>query len=67
MFLLPWKRCEGKKVNFRLLNENKEPFEHDVKPISEDPPLLTNLLAEVTEETLHAEWETGPAVGNEIW
>jgi len=28
---------------------------------------LADLLAQVTEENLHAEVETGPAVGNEAW
>jgi len=28
---------------------------------------LADLLAQVTEENLHAEVETGPAIGNEAW
>lgn len=34
---------------------------------SEEPLSLDRLLAEVTDENLHGEWDTGPAVGREIW
>jgi antitoxin MazE len=34
---------------------------------SEEPLRLDDLLRGVTEENLHAEWDTGPAVGKEIW
>ena len=38
-----------------------------VQPHCEEPLSLDSLLAEVTDENLHHEWETGPAVGKEIW
>jgi antitoxin MazE len=34
---------------------------------SEEPLRLDDLLRGVTEENLHAEWDTGPTVGKEIW
>jgi antitoxin MazE len=38
-----------------------------VQPLA--PPSLTleELLQGVTDENLHGEWETGPAVGREVW
>lgn len=30
-------------------------------------PSLAELLKQVTPENLHGEWETGPAVGGEVW
>jgi antitoxin MazE len=39
-----------------------------VTPVAEDDELtLTALLANVTEQNLHVEVETGPAVGAETW
>jgi antitoxin MazE len=38
-----------------------------VQPIQEAPLKLDDLLREVTDENLHGEWDTGPAVGKEIW
>ena len=38
-----------------------------VSPLAPPRPSLTDLLAEVTEENRHAEIETGPPVGKEIW
>ena len=38
-----------------------------VQPRTEKPLSLESLLAEVTEENLHGEWDTGAAVGREIW
>jgi len=34
---------------------------------SEESPCLEDLLRCVTAENLHGEWETGPAVGKEVW
>jgi len=31
------------------------------------PPTLDELLRGVTDENLHGEWRTGPAVGREAW
>ncbi len=38
-----------------------------VFPVKEPGPSLETLLAEVTEENLHSEVDTGPAVGREVW
>ena len=38
-----------------------------IQPQSEEPLRLDDLLRGVTEENVHGEWETGPAVGREIW
>ena len=38
-----------------------------VQPHSEEPLSLDDLLAGITDENLHGEWNTGPAVGKEIW
>jgi antitoxin MazE len=38
-----------------------------VSPIDEPVPTLEELLAGVTDENIHGEWDTGPAVGKEIW
>ena len=38
-----------------------------VRPVKEKSPTLEELLRGVTDENLHAEWDTGPAVGKEIW
>jgi antitoxin MazE len=38
-----------------------------VQPLPEKPPTLEELLRGVTDENLHGEWDTGPAVGREIW
>lgn len=37
------------------------------KPLSEHEYSLEELLAGVTQENLHAEFDTGDAVGQEIW
>jgi antitoxin MazE len=34
---------------------------------SEESPRLEDLLRGVTEDNLHGEWNTGPAVGKEVW
>ena len=38
-----------------------------VAPVVEPAPTLEDLLARVTEDNLHREVDTGPAVGNEVW
>ena len=38
-----------------------------VQPHCEEPLSLDGLLAGITDENLHGEWDTGPAVGKEIW
>lgn len=38
-----------------------------VVPVSKSKLTLEKLLAGVTSENIHAEVETGPAVGNEVW
>lgn len=38
-----------------------------IAPISKDKLTLKQLLAQVTEENLHHEVETGPVQGNEVW
>ena len=38
-----------------------------IRPIAPEPPTLDELLRGVTDENLHGEWDTGPAVGRELW
>ena len=38
-----------------------------VQPQAEEPLCLADLLRGVTAENRHGEWDTGPAVGREIW
>ena len=38
-----------------------------ITPVSEPELKLDDLLAQVTEENLHQEVDTSPAMGNEIW
>ena len=38
-----------------------------VQPVAPEPPTLKELLRGVTDENLHSEWDTGPAVGREVW
>lgn len=38
-----------------------------VQPVSQEPVSLDELLRGVTDQNLHGEWDTGPAVGREIW
>ena len=38
-----------------------------VQPISEEGLTLAELLRGVTDQNLHGEWDTGPAVGKEVW
>jgi antitoxin MazE len=38
-----------------------------IQPAVPPPLTLEELLRGVTDENLHGEWDTGPAVGKEIW
>ncbi len=38
-----------------------------VTPLNEPVWTLESLLAQVTEDNLHGEVDTGPAIGNEAW
>jgi antitoxin MazE len=38
-----------------------------VQPIAPQPLTLEELLQGITDENLPGEWETGPAVGKEVW
>lgn len=38
-----------------------------VEPVVEPGPTLEQLLADITEQNLHGEYDTGPAVGKETW
>ena len=38
-----------------------------VAPIAEPPLTLELLLAQITEDNIHSEVDTGPAVGEEVW
>jgi antitoxin MazE len=38
-----------------------------IQPVTEEPFTLDELLQGVTDENLHGEWDTGPAVGKEVW
>ena len=38
-----------------------------VQPIRPNPVSLDQLLSGITDENLPGEWDTGPAVGKEVW
>ena len=38
-----------------------------IAPLHKPEIYLDQLLAQITEENIHREVETGPAVGNEVW
>ncbi len=38
-----------------------------VQPVVPQPPTLDELLRGVTDDNLPDEWQTGPAVGKEVW
>jgi antitoxin MazE len=38
-----------------------------VKPVRPPAPTLAELLRGVTDDNLPGEWDTGPAVGKEVW
>ena len=37
------------------------------RPVWKKKPTLKQLLAKITKDNLHREFDTGPAVGKEIW
>jgi hypothetical protein len=38
-----------------------------VQPVAPQSLVLEELLRGITDENLPGEWETGPAVGREVW
>lgn len=38
-----------------------------IQALAEEPLTLDELLRGVTDKNLHGEWDTGPAVGKEVW
>ena len=38
-----------------------------IRPVRPEPLSLEQLLRGVTDENLPGEWDTGPAVGKEVW
>jgi len=38
-----------------------------VEVAAEEPLRLEDLLSRITDDNLHGEWQTGPAVGKEVW
>lgn len=38
-----------------------------IQPVPRTPITLEELLRGVTKDNLHGEWQTGPAVGKEVW
>jgi antitoxin MazE len=38
-----------------------------VNPLTAESPKLDELLQGITPDNLHGEWQSGPAVGKEIW
>jgi antitoxin MazE len=38
-----------------------------IAPVARPKPTLKQLLAKITKDNLHHEFDTGPAVGKEIW
>ena len=38
-----------------------------VQSVVQPQPTLEELLRGITDENLHGEWNTGPAVGREVW
>jgi antitoxin MazE len=38
-----------------------------IRALPQEPLTLEDLLRGVTDENLHGEWDTGPAVGKEVW
>jgi antitoxin MazE len=38
-----------------------------IAPVAKPKPTLKQLLAKITKDNLHHEFDTGPAVGKEIW
>ena len=38
-----------------------------VRPVTPQPPTLDELLRDITDDNVPGEWDTGPAVGKEVW
>jgi antitoxin MazE len=38
-----------------------------IQPVAQEPLTLDELLRGVTDQNRHVEWDTGPAVGREVW
>ena len=38
-----------------------------IQPLAEESLTLGELLQGITDQNLHGEWDTGPAVGREAW
>ena len=38
-----------------------------VNPVAEEPVSLAELLGGIKPSNLHGEWDTGPAIGKELW
>jgi len=38
-----------------------------VQPVAPQPPSLEELLRGITDDNRPGEWDTGPAVGKEVW
>jgi antitoxin MazE len=38
-----------------------------VQPVAPHPPSLEEQLRGITDDNLPGEWDTGPAVGKEVW
>lgn len=53
---------EGMPVELSLVEDKLV-----IQPLVQPPLTLDDLLQGVTDENLHDEWDTGPAVGKEVW
>ena len=38
-----------------------------VRSVNPEPPTLDELLRGITDDNIPSEWDTGPAVGKEVW
>jgi antitoxin MazE len=54
--------CEDSPVELSLVKGKLV-----VQALDESPPTLDELLRGVTDENIHGEWDSGPAVGKEAW
>lgn len=53
---------EGGRVTVRWENGTLT-----ARPVPRPRPTIDELVAGITAENMHGEWDTGPAVGNEVW
>ncbi len=53
---------EGTPVELSLVEDKLV-----IQPLVQHPLALDDLLKGVTDENLHGEWDTGPAIGREVW